>query len=368
MQNNGQFKRTLRADVKRSIRILPGFFLTSMLFVIIAGMIVVYAKYFVFDKEIFTSVKVAYYVDTDDELGKNQIDIIRNMDSVKESAQLIPVDSEEEGIRMMKDEEVTALLIVPNDFVSDMGSEDSAIRVYYNGDDSFESYLVNDIVIIISELYGKARNAVLTYKQVAADFGFDTEAIDKGYNTLNTRLLSEVFSRTEGYETVEIDSSGMYTLSQSLIAAMVILIMFLMCFQLTGFYKGYNNSFKMIQKMTGMSKLKLALSRLICGSTLLFALYIFMFVLIWLFKKETKVSSIITIIPVLILISGITLLLSEIISSEYVVNIVIFLGVVTLLYLAGGFVPMVMMPRFVHSLAPWNPMTYVLKYMMFILY
>lgn len=368
MLKKSQFGRTLRTDLKRAVHILPGFFMTSILFVIVAGMIVFYAKYFVFDKEIFTNVKVAYYVDSNDDLGKSQIDLIKDMDSIKESATLILVDSEEEGIKMMETEEVTALLVVPNSFISDMGSEESAIRVYFNGDDSFESYLVNDIVIIISELYGKARTSVLTYKTAALGFGFDEDVVKKEYNKLNTKLLTDVFARTDGYDIEEIDSTGSYTLSEILIASMVVLIMFLMSFQLTSFYKGYNNSYKMLQTMSGMGKIKLLLSRLICGSGLLFLLYIFMFFLIWLFKKEVHISSIITIIPVLILIAGVTLLLSEAITSEYVVNIVIFLGVVILLYLAGGFVPMVIMPKFVHSAAAWNPMTYILKYMMIILY
>lgn len=368
MLNKSQFGRTLRTDLKRAVHILPGFFLTSILFVVVAGMIVFYAKYFVFDKEIFTNVKVAYYVDSEDEIGKSQIDLIKNMDSIKESATLILVDSEEEGIEMIDAGEATALLVVPSSFMSDMGSVESAIRVYFNGDDSFESYLVNDIVIIVSELYGKARTNALTYRSAATKFGFDESVVKKEYNSLNLKFMTDVFSRTEGYEIEEIDSTGSYTLSEILIASMIVLIMFLMSFQLTSFYKGYNNSYKMLQTMYGMGKIKLLLSRLICGSGLLFILYIFMFFLIWLFKKEVHISSIITIIPVLILIAGITLLLSEAITSEYVVNIVVFLGIVILLYLAGGFVPMVIMPKFIHSAAVWNPMTYILKYMMIILY
>ena len=200
MLSNSQFKRTLRADIKRAVRSLPGFFVTAVIFVAMAGIITYYAKYFVFDKEDFSGAKVAYYVDADDEPGPSQIDIITDMESIKESASLIQVESEEEGKNMLVNNEVAALLVVPGNFVSDMGSEESAIRVYFSDDDSFEGYLVNDIVMIISRLYGNTRTAVLSYKTIATARGFEDELVKKESNVLNTRLMTDVFARTGEYE------------------------------------------------------------------------------------------------------------------------------------------------------------------------
>lgn len=368
MLSNSQFKRTLRTDIKRAVRSLPGFFATAVIFVAIAGIITYYAKYFVFDKEMFSSVKVAYYVDTNDELGQGQIDIISDMESIQESASLIPVESEEAGKEMLLNKEVSALLVVPGNFVSDMGSEDSAIRVYFNEDESFEGYLVNDIVTIISKLYGDARTAVLSYRTIARDSGYDEEIVKKGYNSLNTKLFTDVFARTGGYEIKDIDSAGSFSLEQQFTCSMIVLVMFLMSFWLTAFYKGHNTSYKMLQRMSGVNSLKLSLSSILCGTGMLYILYLLIFALLKMFKREVMVSSLVTVIPVLVLVAGIVFLLSCYIASEHVVNIVIFLGVVILIYLAGGFIPLLLMPEFMRSVAAVNPMTYLLKVLSHILY
>lgn len=368
MLNNSQFGRTLRTDIKRAVRSLPGFFATAVIFVAIAGVITYYAKYFVFDREIFSNVKVAYYVNTNDELGKNQIDIIKEMDSIKESATLMSVESEEAGMGMLADKEIAAFLVVPGNFVSDMGSEESAIRVYFNDDDSFESYLVNDIVMIISKLYGTARTTVFSYRTIAVDKGFEDELVKKGYNSLNARLFTDVFARTAGYDIETIDSDGAYSLEQNFTCSMILLVMFLMCFQLISYYKGHNSAYKMIQRMSGVSKFKLSVSSILCATGLLYLLYIFIFILLGLFNRGTKISSVITIIPILVLVAGIAFLLSELIDSEQVIDLVIFLGVVVLIYLAGGFIPLLLMPEFMRDVAAFNPMTYLLKFMIGLLY
>ena len=368
MSGSSQFARTLKTDIKRMIKSLSGFLVTAAIFVVMAGVIIYYAKNFVFDNDKASSVKVAYFVNSGDELGQGQIDIIKNMESVKESAALIPVESEDAGRRMLKDKEVDAFLVVPGNFVDDMGDEDSAIKVFFNEDESFESYLVNDIVTIISELYHTERMAVLTYREVARDNGFEDEQTKKGYNSLNTRLMTDVFARTGNYKINEIDSVGMYSIEQIFTCSMLILIMFLMCFQLTSYYKGHNRAYKMLQKISGVNEFKLAVSNLICGTLILYTLYLIIFILLLLFKRGVRISSLITIIPVLLLIAGLTLCLSNLIESEHVVNIVIFLGVVVLIYLAGGFVPILLMPEFMYKVAKVNPMTYLLDLTMRILY
>ena len=360
--------RTLKTDIKRMIKSLPTFLATAVIFVLMAGVIIYYAKYFVFDKESTSSVKVAYFVNSDDELGQGQIDIIKEMDSIKESASLLLVESEDEGRRLLAEREVEALLIVPGNFVSDMGEEDSAIKVYFNDEESFESYLVNDIVMIISDLYHTERVTVLTYRTVARDNGFEDELVKKGSNSLYTKLFTDVFARTGSYEINDIDSAGVYSLEQIFTCSMLILIMFLMCFQLTSFYKGHNSAYKMIQKISGVNGFRLGLSKLICGTGLLYILYLVIFGLLAILKKGVRISSLITIIPILVLVAGITLCLSELIDSEHVIDIVIFLGVVIMIYLAGGFIPLLLMPEFMRGVAAVNPMTYLLDLTMKILY
>ena len=149
---------------------------------------------------------------------------------------------------------------------------------------------------------------------------------------------------------------------------MIILVMFIMCFWLISFYKGHNSSYKMLQRMSGVSSIKLSLSSIICGTGLLYTVYLFIFIMLGIFRRGAKISSLVTFIPVLILIAGIAFILSELITSEHVIDIVLFLGVVIMIYLAGGFIPLLLMPEFMRGVAAVNPMTYLLKTLMVILY
>ncbi|MBQ9609324.1 MAG: ABC transporter permease [Lachnospiraceae bacterium] len=368
MFDDRQFARTIRTDIKRAVKILPGFFSTAAIFIIMAGMLVFYARFFIFSQDIFTGINVAYCIEKNDTLGQGQIDMFKDMESIKESAVLISVESEEQGKALLADNEVTALLVIPGSFSANFGSKESSIRVYFNEDGSLETYLVNDIVKIISRLYSTTSAAISTFHTVLLEEGVSEEEIKVTYNSIYTKLFTDVFSRTTGYEIEKIDSTGTHNLEKTLISSMMILIFFLMSFQLTPYYKGHNSAYKMMQKMRGVSSLRIGFSEVLCGAGLLYVLYLFEFVLLRLFRREIKIGSLITIIPMVFLVAVITYLLSEIIESEHIVDIVIFLIVITGIYLAGGFIPLILMPKIIGQTAIYNPFTYLIKYALFVLY
>ncbi|MBQ9199214.1 MAG: ABC transporter permease [Lachnospiraceae bacterium] len=368
MPHNRQFLRTIKADFKRAVKILPGFFTTAVIFIIIAGMLVFYARFFIFSQDIFTGINVAYCIEKDDSLGQGQIEMFRDMESIKESTTLIPVDSEEQGKAMLKEGEVTALLVIPKTFSTDFGSEEASIKVYFNEDGSLETYLVNDIVKIISNIYATTGAAITTFHDVLSDTGLSEDEITGTYNSIYAKLFTDVFARSEGYEIEKIDSTGTHNLEKTLIASMMILIFFLMSFQLTPYYKGQNNAYRMMQRIRGLNSFKAGLSEIICATGLLYVLYVFEFILLRIFKRNISASSLITVIPLVFFVAVITYILSDLIESEHIVDIVIFLIFVTGIYLAGGFIPIILMPKIIGQTAIYNPVNYLLKYALFILY
>ena len=368
MPERGQFSRTIKADYKRAVKILPGFFATAMIFIVIAGMLIVYARYFIFSRDIFTGMNVAYYIEKGDDLGQGQIDMFKDMDSIKESTTLIPVDSVEQGKAMLADNELTALLVIPNTFTQNFGSLESAIRVYFNEDGSLETYLVNDIVKIISKLYATASATTATLRNILLSEGVPEDEVKSNYTALSAKLFTDVFARSVGYEIEKIDSTGTHNLEKTLIASMMLLIFFLMSFQLTPYYKGHNSAYRMTQRIRGLNGAKLGLSEVLCGASLLYVLYVFEFILLKIFKRDIAYSSLITVIPVVLLVAVITYVLALIIESEHIVDIVIFLLAVTGIYLAGGFIPLILMPKIIGQTAVYNPVTYLIKYALMILY
>ncbi len=359
-------KRIIRTDLRRAVGILPGFYVTAAIFIALAGAILFYAHFFIFSKNIFSGLSVAYYVDAEDSDSQFQIGLVEQMDSVKESAKLVGVKSEAEGISLVEQGTVTALIVFPPDFMSLTGTV--PIRLYFKEIKTIEEHLVNDIVSIVTDLYSTDRNAASSYTLVAQQYGADgDEVADRRFN-MELELFTGVFAKTDTYEIEKIDSVNAYTLRQNLTGSLMLLVFFLLSFQLTVYYRQQNRAYKLTLAMQGIHAGKRGFSQVLGGSALLYGVFLLEFVLLLLFRQHPSFLALVAVLPVIFLVALIVYVLSELITNENVVNLAVFLASSLLIYLAGGFMPTVLMPEFMRSFVKVNPFSYLITYLIHALY
>jgi ABC-2 type transport system permease protein len=94
------------------------------------------------------------------ELGGREIDLADEEGELFEDIEVIPVDSRKEAIQKVRDGDVLAAMVIPEDLASDLQStlESGRLEVFYNGEDPAKQAFVENTI----EAQVKAANAALT--------------------------------------------------------------------------------------------------------------------------------------------------------------------------------------------------------------
>ncbi|MBR1673643.1 MAG: ABC transporter permease [Eubacterium sp.] len=363
------FMRLWRADTKRASRLIPSVFITALIFALTAGLLLVYSEDLIYSKESFAAVSVGMYMPEQSSENDSAMNFAKNMDSIKESAEIVEVKSLEEGKQLVKDGKITALIIFPENFINSLyGGDAEPIKVLFNENMSLEEHLVNDMIYLASEILGVAQTAYRYYNIILKDISADDSLRGKLTDDLDNRNLSYVASRNLLFDIQNINSSTSHNLRETLTASFIFIILMLMCFQITGFYKSYNTAFMMRQIKEGGGAASMFFSRLLSGSMILYNVYLLIFVLLLAAGTKPNFLSLITMIPVVVLSAAITLFASMLFKSEHLANGALFILTILVVYLAGGLIPLILMPKFLQTAAAANPFTYLLKYILWSVY
>ena len=344
------FLRLWRADTKRASRLIPSVFITALIFALTAGLLLAYSEDLIYSKESFAAVTIGMYMPEQSAENDSAMNFAKDL---------------EHGKELVKKGELTALIIFPNNFINSLyGGEAEPIRVILNENMSLEEHLVNDMIIVASDILGIAQTAYRYYNLILKELNVDPEIREKLTNDLDNRNLAYAASRNMVFDIVNINSDSAHNLRETLTASFIFIILMLMCFQITGFYKSYNSSFIMRQHKEGGGSVSMFFSRLLSGSMILYTVYLLIFVLLVAAKTKPNYLSLITMIPVVVLAASITLFASMLFKSEHLANGTIFIITILVIYLAGGLIPLILMPKFLQSAAAANPFTYLLKYIL----
>ena len=101
---------------------------------------------------------------------------------------------------------------------------------------------------------------------------------------------------------------------------------------------------------------------------ILYNVYLLIFVLLLVAGTKPNFLSLITMIPVVVLSAAITLFAAMLFKSEHLANGTLFILTILVVYLAGGLIPLILMPKFLQTAAAANPFTYLLKYILWSVY
>lgn len=360
---NSQLMRTLRTDVKRCMKLLPGLFVTSLLFLFVFGIIIHYYTSILFQSDSFQKIDTAVYIPDDSQYNQLGFSMVSGMESFEDSVNLIPVESPKQGYEMLEKKEVTVFLIVPEQFISGiLSGENHPVRIVLRNEKTFETYVMNDLLQSVSSFLGCAQAAVYTAYDICMNHQLPAQTTLAFQNRIDTGNLAYVLSREEMFTEEPFDTLHAISLTKQLTVSSLLLILFMSCFVLTAFYKGNNHAYYLRQKNCGISKPAIILTNSAAGFVAVYIVYLLLFTALCLTGMKPSLLSLVTMIPVIFLISLIIRLFSELSYSPHIANLMIFLTVLLLTYLAGGLMPIQFLPKFLQNTVFWNPMAWLIRF------
>ena len=357
----------IKAYCKRVLLFLP-FVLCYFLVLGLAMLsLVVYASEFLFENRTDSIVSVAVYVPDEEAYSKLGLNLVKQMDSVKHTIAIDQVKTKSKVVHLVEDGEAVAGIIVPEGFMDTMGTPDALqVQIIYRDADTFEEHIVNYVVYAMSDILGTTQCTILTAGEYAEEYlGMDSGDVYDVESSISNNLFDYVMDRKTAFRKVNLDDLvSKYNVKLQLAASYTLYIIMMSVFVISFFYKGNNAVFRARAKLSGIGTWKLFLIESVCAAVMMYILYVLIFISASFIFDSMKVLSLVTIIPVILIVALIGTALCYLVKSPAAVSYIMFGAGTSLMYLAGGLIPLDFMPRFFQNAAAFNPLHYLILFFM----
>ena len=356
----------IKAYLKRVLLFLPYVACYFLALGIAMLALVMYASEFLFEDSTDSIATVACYVPDDEAYNSLGLGIVKQMDSVKHTIDIKQVSTEKKVIKLVEDGDAIAGIIVPEGFIANMGTPDAEmVTVIYRDADTFEEHVVNDLLYAMSDLLGTAQASILTAGEYAQLKGLDTTDAYQIEREVQNTSLSYVMDRKALFHRINVDDLvAKYAVRERLTASYTLYIMMMSVFVISFFFKGNNDIFRARAKLSGIKTWKIFFLETGCAASMIYLIYLLLFICLCFIFDTMKILSLITVIPVVLIIALLGTGLCYIVKSPTAVSYITFGAGTILMYLAGGLIPIDFMPKFFQTAALFNPFYYLIQLFM----
>lgn len=189
-------KSYFKANLKRNIRLLPSILLHVLAIGLIFAVIGSAAVYSVLNSESRAKVKLGLVGKTEGTYLGFGIDSVQKYDTSKYELTFLRLD-EETAKSKLKKREISAYLVVPDRFVSDLveGENPQITYVSNKSENNFSSEIIKEVAAVISSTVSPAEAGIYSMHKIADDNGFSKSEIRKADTELSLDYISFVLNR-----------------------------------------------------------------------------------------------------------------------------------------------------------------------------
>ncbi|MBQ6017847.1 MAG: ABC transporter permease [Clostridiales bacterium] len=351
----------IKAYCKRVLLFLPYLACYFLALGIAMLTLVVYASEFLFEDNTDSIVSVACYMPDDDAYNRLGLGLITRMESVKHTVDINMVKSKKQVLSQVESGDAIAGIIIPEGFIEKMGTDEAVqAEVIYRDADTYEEHIVNDLIYTMSDLLGTTQCSILTAGELAEELGEDSYGAYLVEYDVQDNLLNYVLDRKDRFREVSVDDLvAKYGVRDQLTASYTLFILMMSIFVISFFFKGNNTHFRARARLSGIKTWKIFLLEAGCAAFMMYLLYVLLFIVFAVVFHTVNPLSLITIIPAILILAMLGTTLCYIVKSPAAVSYITFGAGTSLMYLAGGLIPLDYMPKFFQSAAVFNPVYYL---------
>lgn len=369
--NKGRFGRACRTVLLTGLHYIPSIILYTLVFLLTAGILISLGRKLLTHDSTLGMVKIGYSIEEKSARNEFALNIVTGMDSFRESAELIEYPSREEGVDALNRGEIACLIFVPEGFIDELfGGPENAngMEVLFRDTKTMEGHLINDLLQSGANILGTAQGAyfALHFTDISLEIPEDTAyAIE---NSLDTRNLTYVLTRTDhfNYENFEVLSE--FSIRQKLIASCLILIMFLSVFVVAYIYKFQNPVMQLRLNSIGFSRAGSFTAEALSVAVYIYGIYIITLTALIIAGEDLSMKAFLSGIPVVLISSFVITVFIYIFKNPVTAGLSTLIFTLIMMYLAGGLIPTEFLPVFLQKASVYNPFTYLIRFMLNVLW
>lgn len=213
-------------ELNKTLRLLPRMLMQAVLLMVLMGL-VAFGGVKSMDREpLAVSVDIAVAVQDDDALTQMALGFVESMESVSEFCRFRQV-SEEEGLALLAQEEVTALILLPERLVDGIvNGQNPSVEIYFAEHAGIEAVLFKELTDAGASLLNVAQAEIYGANDTAAEYGF-TDRLRMMEMEIDGYNLAFALDRLALYEIRQLSVTGQMNILQYFAASAAVLFLLL---------------------------------------------------------------------------------------------------------------------------------------------
>lgn len=370
----------VRMEEKRTLRILPQYFLGVFLLTALIGVVVVFCALVTDKKVAEQDMTVALVLHDNEFLRTFGLDVLESASSVEALCSFLETD-EEDAVAGMKDGRYAGAILFPDHFIGTAitGHEDLHAQLYIPRVDGFSNRLIAGLADIAGGLLGKTQAGIYISTLIAGMPEDSTEQdIDRvEYDTQNM-FFDFAISRENFYAKDSASGTGNQTVVQYYVCAALVLLLLLGGISCGPLLKGDPIAFENQLALHRIGTAKLLAIRYIAVLTLFTVLYCVVFAAFfgWFFAHPESFTAVMDLstagevgywflcgLPVLLLAAAIVVFVYTFAANQIGGILLLFLIVMIMGYASGLLAPAAYLPSKIRVLGAYLPTARMLNVM-----
>lgn len=350
----------IKIEIKRVLRFMPHILAGALALCFIIGIISYSAGKVLYEKKDKHKIDIAIAMPKDEESARLFISIINNMKSIKENCNFIEVDNEEAAYKKVEDNEAYGAIIIPKHFVRDiLDGTNTPSTVLLQDKSSIEAMLIKDLIDAGTKTIACSQAGIyaIYYEYEEVYHESLTKTLQKN---INIKYMDHTLQRENYFNHSKISATGELTSIQYYACSGLVLFMLLLGICFSKYLSPNNNAFYEKLKSYGISKGTMTFTRIIS----VFIVYVILALIgFFVYKavceylsidiKNFKCIDYLSLLLIILCVSSFIVCVFTISESQISGTLLLFVIVVVMNLISGGFLPTVFLPKSIQNLSPY---------------
>ena len=368
----------LYVELKKTIGMFPRMLLQAILLMILIGAIAFCGVKAMEKEPLAVGARIGVVVREENTVTKMALRYVENMESVSQICDFVQVP-EEEGFRLLERREIAALVILPEQLVEGiMNGQNPAVDVIFPQNAQLEAMLFRELTESGARLLRVAQAQIYGAADTAVEYGL-TDRLSVMETEIDSYNLAFALDRLAMYDEETVSATGQMSVLQYYAASGIVLFILLSGMAVYPVMQQEPPSFQKQLKRQGTGTMWQLFCKWMCGfvcMALFCGIALIIIELAGIIRPDIGV--IIQSVPVsrrnhysigsyigimlLVLITVTTLIrmIYSLSGSRTGGILLILLVTVIMIYLSGGFIPSVFLPKIMQSLGDRLPTSYMI--------
>lgn len=371
------WKQYLKVQLKRAGKALPGICLLTVFLTV--GLLVLMKAMFLIEESKSENriVNVGIVGDIDDTYLGIGIEVIKNMDGIRNLAD-IQTMTEEEAKQAFASGDISAYLLVPEGFIDSVvyGENKQLTYVTNEAAQDIGGLLINELVGSISQMITMTQTSVQSMQSYMLEHDM-RDGLWEATEGINIAYIEVVLNRMDMFELEELGISNSISFTGHLFTGILLLLMLLWGINSVSLLVRSENSLLKILHTRGLNSRKQVLSEVGAYLVLQCASLLCVFVCVIIIKAAfglsirewdvleagEKLLFVVKLVPVVMLTATMQALLYELVTNVVTGVLLQFVVAVSMAYVSGCIYPLSFFPEVLQVLGAYSPMGVALRYL-----